>query len=178
MKRLGYIGIGSNLGDRLAALRCVLRYLNLHEGMEVLDCSRVAQTSPLGFDSENEFLNAVVEVRCALEDSQLDGLLRDCEIACGRQPAEAGAEQQYADRHIDVDLLWLDGWDGRDSKLQVPHPRAQERAFVILPLAQLAPALKLGSRTVSQWAAELPEGQVSDLQWRDDLQLWPFGQSG
>ena len=174
MKRLAYIGIGSNLGDRLAALRCALRYLNLHKGIEVVNCSSIVETPAWGFSSEHSFLNAVLKLNCNLDDAQFDALLRDCEITCGRRPDEF-SDEGHVDRHIDVDLLWLQDWDGQGSSLQVPHPRAHQRGFVLVPLSSLNPGIELQGRSLEQWISDLPEDELAALKWREDLRLWPFG---
>ena len=124
------LSLGSNLGDRAAHLRTVVADL----GAAVVAVSPVFETAPWGVTDQPDFLNAVL----VAEDPELDawGWLRRgqaLEDASGRV-----REQRWGPRTLDVDVLWVDGETVDTPDLEVPHPRMFERAFVLVPLADVA----------------------------------------
>jgi 2-amino-4-hydroxy-6-hydroxymethyldihydropteridine diphosphokinase len=136
-----YLGLGSNLGDRLANLRRAVALLN-RQGVRVVRSSRVYETEPVG-PPQPEYLNAVIEAETALAPHDL---LRACmavEQAMGRVRAE-----RWGPRVIDVDVLTYDDERIDEPDLIVPHPRIHERAFVLAPLLELTadPMLPGGRR--------------------------------
>ena len=140
-----FLGLGSNLGDRVANLRVAVA-----AAPDVVAVSPVYETDPVGGpDDQGAYLNLVLEL-----DSTLDarGLL----AACRRLEAAAGRvrEVRWGPRTLDVDVLWVDGEIVRDPDLVVPHPRLRERRFVLAPLADLAPEL------VSAEALAAADGEV------------------
>lgn len=173
MRRYGYIGIGSNLGDRLAALRCAIRSLVNTKAVVVENCSHVVETPPWGFDSPHPFLNVIVHISTTRLDKDIEELLGTCELACGRDRKSA-PDPHYEDREIDVDLIWLEGWEGAGSRLIVPHPRAHQRAFVLLPLEELAEELVLAGYPLAHWIDQLEPEEIDTLTWRRDLSIWPL----
>jgi 2-amino-4-hydroxy-6-hydroxymethyldihydropteridine diphosphokinase len=145
-----YLGLGSNLGDRLEHLRRAVSLLT-ERGVAVLRSSRVYETDPVGGPPQPDYLNAVVEVEA--EGTARD-LLRECravEDALGRERAE-----RWGPRVIDVDVLTFGREAIDEPDLRVPHPRMHQRAFVLIPLLELDPDPPLpGGRR----AAEVrPEG--------------------
>jgi 2-amino-4-hydroxy-6-hydroxymethyldihydropteridine diphosphokinase len=125
-----YLGLGSNLGDRMANLRRAVALLN-REGVRVVRSSRVYETDPVG-PPQPEYLNAVIEAETALVPHDL---LRAClavEQTMGRVRAE-----RWGPRLIDVDVLTYGDERIDDPDLMVPHPRMHERAFVLAPLLEL-----------------------------------------
>lgn len=128
-----YLGLGSNLGDRLEHLRRAVARLG-ERGVRVLRSSRVYETEPVGGPPQSDYLNAVVEVEA---DGSARDLLTSClavEDALGRERAE-----RWGPRVIDIDVLTF-GYQAIDEPgLRVPHPRMHERAFVLIPLLDLDP---------------------------------------
>lgn len=125
-----YLGLGSNMGDRLANLSEAVRHLG--ERMSVLRSSRVYESAPVGGVEQDDFLNAVIEVGVLLEAREvLDGCL-DVENEMGRERGE-----RWGPRNIDIDLLTFGGQVIDEPGLQVPHPRMHERLFVMAPLLEL-----------------------------------------
>lgn len=125
-----YLGLGSNMGDRLANLSEAVRHLG--ERMSVLRSSRVYESAPVGEVEQDDFLNAVIEVGVLLEAREvLDGCL-DVENEMGRERGE-----RWGPRNIDIDLLTFGGQVIDEPGLQVPHPRMHERLFVMAPLLEL-----------------------------------------
>lgn len=141
-----YLGLGSNLGDRLGNLQRAVELLAEQPGILVVRSSRVYETEPVGGPPQPEYLNVVVEVRTALEP--LD-LLRAClavEAVMGRIRTE-----RWGPRPIDVDVLTYGDRTIEEPDLIVPHPRMHERGFVLVPLGELCadPPLPGGRRLAS-----------------------------
>ena len=132
-----YLGIGTNLGDREANLREALRWLDEWVG-ERLACSSVYRSAPQGFVSNNEFANIVAVYRTDFSPEEVLLLTQQIERDMGR--AEKSVNGIYHDRVIDIDLLQARGDEAiRQSgeRLTLPHPRMQERDFVMIPLREV-----------------------------------------
>jgi 2-amino-4-hydroxy-6-hydroxymethyldihydropteridine diphosphokinase len=129
-----FLGLGSNLGDRLGTLQRAVDLLGAEPGIAVTGCSRVWETAPVGGPPQPDFLNVVVRVETDLEPHELlDACLR-VEASLGRV-----REVRWGPRSVDVDVLLIDGRTIDDLDLTVPHPRMHERAFVLMPLLELDP---------------------------------------
>ncbi|MBM4147796.1 MAG: 2-amino-4-hydroxy-6-hydroxymethyldihydropteridine diphosphokinase [Lentisphaerae bacterium] len=156
MKIEAGLSLGSNLGDRLAALRAARSAVAGLDETELIACSPVYETAPVGVPDEFgglTFLNAVVIVRTALSPADLFRRIRDIESAQGRARAAAGAP-----RTIDLDLIFAGGAEINTPELVLPHPRWSSRRFVVQPLADVMPDTRLpgANRTVSEVLASLP----------------------
>ncbi len=132
---VAYLGLGSNVGDRTAALAAALRLLDGAAGVELAVCSSVYETEPWGVTEQPAFLNLAAGVRTTLEPLQLLAV-------CQRVESQVGRTETYrwGPRVIDVDIL-LYGEEivsVATPDLQIPHARMSERAFVLAPLAQIA----------------------------------------
>jgi 2-amino-4-hydroxy-6-hydroxymethyldihydropteridine diphosphokinase len=155
-----YLGLGSNLGDRLATLQRAVDLLADASGIRVIRSSRVFETAPVG-PEQPDFLNAVVEVETSLDPRELLAASLGVERELGRERAE-----RWGPRTIDVDVLTFDEVDVDEPDLRVPHPRMHERAFVLVPLGELDPDPPLpGGRRLAD--VSLPPGDV--------LGVRPFG---
>ena len=137
--------------------------------------SRIYESPPWGFASEHAFLNAVVELRWAGPPL---ALLEQCyriEAALGRHPhpeqPAVGGEQRYSDRAIDLDLLWFEGITCSSPQLTLPHPRACQRAFVLLPWMGLAPELELDGRVIGDWLAEIDRDEIEAVRPCPEFEL-------
>jgi 2-amino-4-hydroxy-6-hydroxymethyldihydropteridine diphosphokinase len=128
------LGLGSNLGDPLANLQAAVDRIRERPGVRVLRSSRVYETDPVGGPPQPFFLNAVVEVETTLDPSGLLAVCLAVEQDLGRVRAE-----RWGPRTIDVDLLIFDERTIDEPDLAVPHPRMHDRAFVLVPLAELDP---------------------------------------
>ena len=128
-------GLGSNLGDRFAALRRAMEMINGEAG-EIIATSSVWETEPWGFDADDQFLNMVIVLKTALEPKGLIQRFRSIEGRMGRKKSGGG---KYESRIIDLDILF---WDDRVISLpglEVPHPKLDSRRFVLEPLMEVAP---------------------------------------
>jgi 2-amino-4-hydroxy-6-hydroxymethyldihydropteridine diphosphokinase len=155
-EQTGYLGLGSNEGDRRARLEAAVRALP-GRGIIVTASSSVYETEPVGeVLDQREFLNAVVRVRTGLAPEELLDACKDVERALGR----AAGGIRHGPRPIDVDLLLLGGIELSTERLTLPHPEVLGRRFVLVPLLELDPDLVLpDGRRVAGALAALGEGQ-------------------
>jgi 2-amino-4-hydroxy-6-hydroxymethyldihydropteridine diphosphokinase len=134
--RRAYLGIGSNLGDRLGYLQLAVDELAARAGIEVVGVSRVYETAPVGGPPQGAYLNAVVAIDTELDPFDLLGECRRIEARAERLRAE-----RWGPRTLDVDVLLVDDCRIDDAVLTLPHPRMWERGFVLAPLRDVAPEL-------------------------------------
>lgn len=139
------IALGSNLGDRPGHLRAARRRLfALHEDRGPFLCSRIYETEPVDCpDDSPPFFNAAIEMSCTLPPLDLLAELQHLERILGRPPDHAF----HAPRTIDLDILYYDNLAFELPELTLPHPRIVERAFVLAPLADVAPTRILPGQT-------------------------------
>jgi 2-amino-4-hydroxy-6-hydroxymethyldihydropteridine diphosphokinase len=153
---LGYLGLGSNVGDREAHLRGAVESLREH-GVSVEAVSSLYETEPVGeITDQPDFLNAVVRVRTALEPEALLDISKAIEAEHGR----VFGGPRHGPRPIDIDLLLLGEIEMSTERLTLPHPEITSRRFVLLPLLELDPELQLPDGASVQAGLEaLGEGQ-------------------
>lgn len=132
MEHIVYLALGSNMGNRLANLKAVIN--NLPPQMLVVKKSTVFETPPWGFADQSAFLNQAVKTETYLDAASLLRHLKRLELALGRVPGF-----QNGPRLIDIDILFYDDMTLDSSALKLPHPRLHERAFVLVPLNEIAP---------------------------------------
>jgi 2-amino-4-hydroxy-6-hydroxymethyldihydropteridine diphosphokinase len=149
-----YIGLGANLGDRLGALRGARQALDGLPGIKVSGSSVLYETVPVGGPpGQDSYLNAVLEITTSLSAEKL---LEHC-LSIERQ---FGRERlvHHGPRTLDIDLLFFADLVCQEMDLTLPHPRLHLRAFVLIPLCDLAPGLfhSLLEKTVRQLCNELP----------------------
>lgn len=131
-----YLGLGSNLGRREENLHKALAMIEEKTG-NVLISSSVYETEPWGFEAENLFLNMVIKLETKLVPSDLLEVLLEIEKAMGR----VRDKKKYSSRIIDIDILFYEDLDIAYHNLKIPHPYIQDRRFVLVPLAEIAPDL-------------------------------------
>ena len=129
-----YVGLGANLGDPQAALRQALRDLAALPQTQLVRASSLYRSAPVD-SSGPDYVNAVAEIRTALSPDDLLAELQGLEQAAGRERPWPNAP-----RTLDLDILLYDELQLRGPTLTIPHPRMHERAFVLVPLAEIAPA--------------------------------------
>jgi len=129
-----WIGLGANLGDREAALRAAVRAIAALPGTQVLRVSSLYRSAPVDAGGP-DYLNAVAEIATTLEPHALLAALQAIELGAGRE-----RPYRNAPRTLDLDILLYGDQRIATPTLTVPHPRMDERAFVLLPLAELVPA--------------------------------------
>ena len=149
------IGLGSNLGDRRATLDGALAAMRGERGLEVLAASPWLETEPVGGPpGQPRYLNGAVSANCALPADELLALLMEIERRFGRDRRD---EPRGGARTLDLDLLFFGDERIERDDLIVPHPRLEERVFVLEPLAHLVPERRLAGcgRTVRERLDEL-----------------------
>jgi 2-amino-4-hydroxy-6-hydroxymethyldihydropteridine diphosphokinase len=130
------IGLGSNVGDRIAHLREAVRRLREHASARVVRTSRVYETAPIGGPPQGAFLNAAIFVEWGGESLALLDVLQSIE-----RDLERTRDVRWGPRTIDLDVLWIESGQIVDhERLVVPHPRLHERAFAMRPLLDVVPA--------------------------------------
>lgn len=142
---IAFLGLGANLGDRIANLQRAVDLLAERRGVRVLRSSRVYESDPVGGPDQPDYLNAVLEIETTLDPPDLLEACRAVEDAMGRV-----RQERWGPRPIDVDLLTYGDRTIAEPGLDVPHPRMHERGFVLVPLAELCPDPPLpGGRRLS-----------------------------
>lgn len=159
MSQRAYVALGSNLQDPRQQVLRALNELNGLSGTRVVAQSSLYLTTPLGYDDQPDFINAVAAVDTTLGAPELMRALLALETAHGRERPFANAP-----RVLDLDLLLYDALQLDTPELTLPHPRLHERGFVLLPLAEIAPQLAIPGRgTVLELARQLPDQGVQRL---------------
>ncbi|QDH13401.1 2-amino-4-hydroxy-6-hydroxymethyldihydropteridine diphosphokinase [Formicincola oecophyllae] len=154
-------GLGANLANPADTLRVALERLGLEDGVVVDKASSLYQSAPWGVVDQPPFVNAVALGRTTLPPHDLLRLCKALEREGGRVPG-----RRWGERVLDVDLLFYGQTTHRDAVLTLPHPRFHERAFVLVPLAEVAPELEIAGKTVAQHVQALPRtpGDVTLLE--------------
>jgi 2-amino-4-hydroxy-6-hydroxymethyldihydropteridine diphosphokinase len=159
-ERIGYLGLGSNVGDRAGHLRAAIELLG-ERGVEVEAVSSAYETEPVGeVLDQPDFLNAAIRIRTSLEPEALLAVCKEIETERGRQLDAP----RHSPRPLDVDLLLLGDIELSTDRLTLPHPEVTTRRFVLAPLLELDSDLKLpdGTRLAGALSA-LGSGQRVEL---------------
>lgn len=153
-----YIALGTNIGDRSHNLRTALDAVAGSVG--ILKKSAIYETPPWGVLDQPPFLNQVIFGSTTLSPNRLLVFLKGIEEKMGREKAV-----RFGPRIIDLDILVFDDLQIHRSRLTIPHPRMCERAFVLLPLAEIAPDLIIPGtgRTVTQWLETVDQSGITKL---------------
>ena len=153
-----FLGLGANLGNRAANLRMALRYVSSLARVDAV--SSLYETAPVGSHHQPDFYNAVCRVATGLSPEALLDYLKRVEFEIGRRPAP-----HWGPRPIDLDVLLYGERVVETDRLIVPHPRLAERAFVLVPLAEIAPDARhpvLG-KTAGEMLASLGERELAGI---------------
>jgi 2-amino-4-hydroxy-6-hydroxymethyldihydropteridine diphosphokinase len=132
MNHIVYLALGTNLGDRPANLRAAITALS--PDVKVIAESKVYETPPWGVEDQPTFLNMAVKCETALEPESLLKYLKQLEVQLGREQSF-----RWGPRLIDIDILFCDNIILESESLIIPHPHLHERAFVLVPLTDIAP---------------------------------------
>lgn len=149
-----FLGIGSNQGNRIGNISKALAILN-EKGIEVKKISSFYETSPVGYLKQRWFINAVCEIYTKLMPMQLLHMLKSIEKLFGRKKTG-----MYMPRKMDLDILLYGKNVIKTKQLSIPHPQMENRAFVLVPLAELNPRLKFPrtNKTIAQMLGKVLQG--------------------
>jgi 2-amino-4-hydroxy-6-hydroxymethyldihydropteridine diphosphokinase len=156
MGHIAYIGIGSNLGDKLHHCEKAISEILKIDRHKLLAKSSLFKTQPIGYTSQNWFVNGVIKIETDLEAPELLRTLKTIESQLGRTKTF-----RWGPRTIDLDILFFDDIEIHTEELQIPHPLIQNRQFVLIPLAEIDrnlvhPVLK---KTVQELLKNFKENQ-------------------
>ncbi len=158
--KTAYLGMGSNLGDRVAHMRMALGMIRHDPRCSVGRVSSLYNTQPVGVTDQPEFLNGVVEIRTSLSPVELLHVCQGVERKMGRTRTI-----RWGPRVIDLDILVYETETSNAPELVIPHPRLRDRAFVLAPLAEIAPDVGVGDGlTASNALSRLSDQGVSVFQ--------------
>ena len=129
-----FIGFGANVGDRLQNIQEALALLAHVEGIKIVKCSSIIETAPWGYADQDNFLNGALEIKTWLSPRILMAALLDIEAALKRE-----RQIHWGPRTLDLDILFYDDMISDDPVVTLPHPRIQDRLFVLEPMAEIAP---------------------------------------
>lgn len=161
MNNTAYIALGSNIGNRYGNLKGAIKSLNNIPEIEVVSVSSIYETDPIGYENQEQFLNMVIEVTTALEPFDLLDICLGIEANLGRK-----REIKWGPRTIDLDILLYNQENIETEKLIIPHPRMQERAFVLVPLLEIYSSIKLP-------AMEMPlQSALEAIPDREGVRIW------
>lgn len=155
-----YIALGSNLGEREETLQAAVAQLHNHPEIEVVQCSSIYETDPVGYTEQPAFLNMVLLIRTSLAPLALLHYMQRIEKQLGRT-----RDIHWGPRTIDLDLLIADRVEMNSSELTLPHPRMLERAFVLVPMWEIMSERPVhGKQTI--WNA------LEKLNGKEGIRFW------
>lgn len=133
-----FLGLGSNMGEREKLLVQAVNLINQTPGIRVLQSSFIYETDPVGYTEQDAFLNIVIKIETSLCAAELLSRTQEVEAELGRVRTI-----RWGPRTLDIDILLYGNEWLNDGDLQIPHPRMTERAFVLVPLAEIAPEVQI-----------------------------------
>ena len=153
-----YLGLGGNIGNVRENIEEALKLLQENNKAKLLQRSSYYETAPVGYKQQAWFLNIAVEIETELSPY---GLLKLCNSV--EQQLKRERLIRWGPRTIDIDILLYEGFESREAKLIVPHPRMQERAFVIIPLLEIEPNLEIMAQSLKDIAEKLKDQEIRKL---------------
>ncbi len=147
-----FLSVGSNMGNRKANIQKALRLINDNPSVEIEKTSSLYETAPMYVKNQNNFYNIAVQVTVKNEMSpfQLLGLIKGIEYYMGRKKTET----RFGPRPIDIDILFFNSKKIESDILKIPHPRIPERRFVLIPLCEIAPDIKIEGISIKSYLKE------------------------
>lgn len=132
-----YLSLGSNIGDRVGYVQQATSLLGACENINIVSTSSFYETEPWGMESENWFVNAVIQITTTLEPEQLLAECQRIENQLGRKRTDKNVE--YSDRTIDIDIIFYDNIIINTPTLTIPHKHFHRRVFMLIPMLEIAP---------------------------------------
>ncbi|MEC5426053.1 2-amino-4-hydroxy-6-hydroxymethyldihydropteridine diphosphokinase [Virgibacillus sp. C22-A2] len=159
---IAYVALGTNIEPRDQHIANALELVSGHEHIRISKKSSIYQTAPVGYTDQADFLNMVIEIETSLSSLDLLGFCQKIERELGRK-----REIRFGPRTIDLDILVYNQENSETERLTIPHPRMHERAFVLIPLNELAPNLIISAngnrKSVADYIDRLSEREKKDV---------------
>ena len=153
--RAAYLSLGANLGNREETLRAAVQRLAEKKDVTLCAVSSLYETAPWGKTDQPLFLNIAVFLQTSISPEALLSLAQSVETSLGRVRNE-----RWGPRTVDIDILHIEGVRRHTQELTLPHPYMTERAFVLVPLAEIAPNLVVIGRTAEDWRTSVADEGV------------------
>lgn len=154
------LSLGSNIGDRDANLTDAITRLRVHPLVTLLKRSSTYCTAPVGPVAQDDFYNLAILIETELDPDTLMQLCLDTEAAMGRDRKNA---VRWGPRLIDIDVILYDDLRITSALIELPHPRFRERAFVLVPMAEIAPDWVVDGETLDALAAKLDQSGIRKI---------------
>ncbi|OCL25364.1 2-amino-4-hydroxy-6-hydroxymethyldihydropteridine diphosphokinase [Orenia metallireducens] len=152
-----YLGLGTNLGDREGNLKKAIDLIREFPVTNLLEISKVYETEPWGYNNQDSFLNLCLKIETQLAPQEL---LKKCQSV--ESKLKRKRLMKWGPRTIDVDILLYGDLDLKEENLIIPHPRIAERAFVLIPLAELDEGLLINGKDITDLIMELGKDGVEE----------------
>ncbi len=151
---IAYLSLGSNLGDRLGYVQQAASIIGMTKNIQIVTSSSFYETEPWQMNSENWFVNAIIEISTSLTPEELLIVIQRIESQLGRERTE---KREYTDRTIDIDILFYDNRLINTEKIVIPHRFFHKRACMLVPMLEIAQDFvhPLFKKTVSELYDEL-----------------------
>ncbi len=163
-----FLGLGSNIGDRLKFLSSAVQKISENENCKIIRISSVYESKPLGPENQNDYLNMAIKMETAFDVSGLFDFVKSIEREIGRNKTI-----RWGAREIDIDILFFDDLIFSGEKIIVPHPEIIHRDFVLLPLKEIDSDFihPLNNRSISELAEKLQTTYVYNVFGNESLKL-------
>ncbi|MCM3791120.1 2-amino-4-hydroxy-6-hydroxymethyldihydropteridine diphosphokinase [Domibacillus indicus] len=156
-----YLSLGTNMGNREEQLREAVRQLEEQKSLQLMAVSSIYETDPVGFTDQPSFFNIVVKLKTSMTPDELLAACQEIENKLGRERIV-----RWGPRTIDLDILLYNHDNIKSDSLIIPHPRMTERAFVLIPLAEIDTAITLPGTSLPL------EHYVKNVQGKEGVKLW------
>jgi len=130
-----YLGLGSNIGDRLKYLLYIIELISNNPNCSLINSSSIYETTPYGSTEGDNYYNGVINIKTSLDPAELLELMKQFELKAGRKKEKI----KWGPREIDIDILFYNNFIYNNEKLNIPHPEILIRDFVLIPLNEIAP---------------------------------------
>lgn len=159
---ISFVGLGSNIEPREENLNRALQLIEENDDVTIVKRSSIYETEPVDYTEQDKFLNMVIKLKTSMKNLELLQFLQEVETTLGRKREE---EIEKGPRTIDLDILLFNNENRDLDVLRIPHPRMHERAFVLVPLSEIAPdqVMPTSGRRIDELLEQLPEKEIEKV---------------
>ncbi len=159
---ISFVGLGSNIEPREENLNRALQLIEENDDVTIVKRSSIYETEPVDYTEQDKFLNMVIKLETSMKNLELLQFLQEVETTLGRKREE---EIEKGPRTIDLDILLFNNENRDLDVLRIPHPRMHERAFVLVPLSEIAPdqVMPTSGRRIDELLEQLPEKEIEEV---------------